>query len=316
MIRFTLQTEDAGDGSARPKVRQSRTALSRGARAFAALNFCALVFGVLVLALATAWPGLAFAQSARVPQFWDVKRKLDRPDLGAIRQIRFLTENDYPPFHFVGPDGQLTGFEVDLARAICDQLQVSCTIQPIRWDGLAAALRAGQGDAIIASMRISAETRQTFAFTAAYFRSPARFVARIADPPLDPSLANLAGRKVAVVTGSAHEAYLKAFYRTVDLVRVPHQTAALEAARAGEVAAAFVDGVTGAFWLNGESSAGCCGFAGGPYAEPRFFGEGAGIALRPDSAVLRQAIDWALHRLAVDGRYAMLYLKYFPVSPF
>lgn len=306
MIRFTLQTEDAGDGSARSKVRQSRTALSRGARAFAAL-----IFGLM-----TVMPGVVFAQSARVPQFWDVKRKIDRPDLGAIRQIRFLTENDYPPFHFIGPDGQLTGFEVDLARAVCDQLQVSCTIQPIRWDGLAAALRSGQGDAIIASMRISAETRQTFAFTAAYFRSPARFVARITDPPLDPSLANLAGRKVAVVAGSAHEAYLKAFYRTVDLVRVPHQTAALEAARTGEVVAAFVDGVTGAFWLNGETSAGCCGFAGGPYSEPRFFGEGAGIALRPDSTVLRQGIDWALHRLAVDGRYAMLYLKYFPVSPF
>lgn len=306
MIRFALQSEDAGDGSAHREVRQSCRLLSRGVGLVAAIIFN-LVF---------AGPVVVHAEPARVPQFWDVKRKLDRPDLGTIRQIRFLTENDYPPFHFIGPDGQLTGFEVDLARAVCEQLQVSCTIQPIRWDGLAAALRTGQGDAIIASMRISAETRQTFAFTAAYFRSPARFLTKVSDPPFEPSLANLTGRKVAVVAGSAHEAYLKAFFHGVELVRTPHQTAALDAMRAGEVTAAFVDGTTGAFWLNGETSGGCCQFAGGPYSEPRFFGEGAGIALRPDNTTMRQAIDWALHRLALDGRYAMLYLKYFPVSPF
>ena len=259
-------------------------------------------------------PPVEAADSVRIPNFWESRRKIDRPDLGAIRQIRFLTEDDYPPFHFIGPDGQLTGFEVELARALCEQLKVTCSIQPIRWDGLSDALVRGQGDAIIASMRISADSRRKFAFTSSYFRSPARFVARKQAEPRPLSLANLKGQKLGVVAGSAHEAYLMAFFRGATLVPMANATAALEAARNGDVAAAFVDGTTAAFWLNGEASGECCAFWGGPYTEQRYFGEGAGIALRPDMPALRQALDWALSRVAADGHYAALYLKYFPVS--
>lgn len=274
------------------------------------------VIGAVILSLLWMSAPLRGAEQTRVPLFWDVKRKVDKPELGALRLVRFLTEDDYPPFHFVGPDGVLTGFEVELARAICDQLAVTCTIQPIRWDGLANALQSGQGDAIIASLRISAEARAKFSFTSSYFRSPARFVTQKADPPLEPSTTSLQGRKIAVVAGSAHAAYLRQFFRGVEAVETPHTIAALEAARAGEVAAAFVDGVTGAFWLNGESSQDCCAFAGGPYTEQRFFGEGAGIAVRPDQPLLRQALEWALSRVVAEGRYATLYLKYFPISPY
>lgn len=254
------------------------------------------------------------ADSVRIPNFWESRRKIDKPDLGTIRQIRFLTEDDYPPFHFIGPDGQLTGFEVELARALCEQLKVTCSIQPVRWDGLSDALVRGQGDAIIASMRMSADSRRKFAFTSSYFRSPARFVAKKQADAGPPSLAMLKGQKLGVVAGSAHEAYLTAFFRGTTLVPMPNATAALEAARNGDVAAAFVDGTTAAFWLNGEASGECCAFWGGPYTEQRYFGEGAGIALRPDMPVLRQALDWALGRVAADGQYATLYLKYFPLS--
>lgn len=256
------------------------------------------------------------SEKVRIPNFWDSRKKLDKPDFSSIRQIRFLTEDDYPPFHFKGPDGQMTGFEVELAKALCDEMKVACTIQPIRWDGLAAALTGGQGDAIIAAMRISPESRQRFAFTSAYFRSPARFVVMKSTEAIDVSAGALQGKKVAVVAGSAHEAYLKAYFRSVDLLRMPHATASLEAVRSKEAAAAFVDGVTAAFWLNGEAAAECCMFAGGPYTEQAFFGEGAGIALRPDQPSLRLALDWALQRVASEGKYASLYLKYFPVSPY
>lgn len=254
------------------------------------------------------------ADSVRIPNFWDLRRKIDKPDLGALRQIRFLTEDDYPPFHFIGPDGQLTGFEVELARAVCEQLKVTCSIQPIRWDGLGDALLRGQGDAVIAAMKISAENRRKFMFTASYFRSPARFVARKNPDRPDLTSDALKGQKISVVIGSAHEAYLKRFFGNVVAVPVSTATDALDAVRTGSVTAAFVDGTTGAFWINGEASAECCSFWGGPYTEQRYFGEGAGIALRPDSPVLRQALDWALARIAADGHYAALYLKYFPVS--
>jgi len=117
-----------------------------------------------------------------------------------------------------------------------------------------------------------------------------------------------------VVAGSAHEAYLGAFFPLAQAVPQPDVASVLSAVRYGSVAAGFVDGVSAAFWLNGEASAGCCRFLGGPFIESRYFGEGAGIAVRPDAPHLQRALDWALQRLAADGVYARLYLKYFPVG--
>ncbi|MFY0053452.1 transporter substrate-binding domain-containing protein, partial [Acinetobacter baumannii] len=64
-----------------------------------------------------------------VPGFWDPRRGAARPDLARITMIRFLTETDDPPFNFTGPDGNPAGFNVDLARALCDEIKITCTIQ-------------------------------------------------------------------------------------------------------------------------------------------------------------------------------------------
>ena len=73
-------------------------------------------------------------EAAATPTFWDPAHRLPKPDLHEIRQVRFVTEDDYPPFNFALPDGQIAGFNVDLARAICEELELSCTIQRRRWD--------------------------------------------------------------------------------------------------------------------------------------------------------------------------------------
>src|SRR5262245_20529318 len=74
-------------------------------------------------------PAAAQAASAGVPGFWDPRRRPERPDLGRISLIRFMTEVDYPPFDYAGPDGNPTGFNVELARAMCEELHVTCTVQ-------------------------------------------------------------------------------------------------------------------------------------------------------------------------------------------
>src|SRR5271157_1868533 len=89
-----------------------------------------------------------------VPGFWDPRRRPDRPDLSRISVIRFLTETDYPPFNFTGPDGNPAGFNVDLARQLCEEIKVTCTIQMRRFETLLDAIASNRGDAIIASMEI------------------------------------------------------------------------------------------------------------------------------------------------------------------
>jgi len=281
---------------------------------------------VLVVGYTVAGVPVARAEPAPfVPSFWDPAQRPDKPDLGGLRVIRFMTEDDYPPMHFLTEDGRLAGFNVDLARALCEELAVACTVQARRWDTLLPSLAEGRGDAVLASLRATPTLRRDFALTAAYLRTPARFAVRTAVAPAvgasaaapatpDVSPRGLAGRSVAVVENTAHAAYLAAFFPAAQAKVFSDLDTARDALRRGEVDALFGDGLTLAVWLNSTEGAACCTFAGGPYTESRYFGEGVAIALRRSEPVLRRALDWALWRLAQKGTYAELYLRYFPVG--
>lgn len=284
--------------------------------AFAVVTIAALPAIDCDAAFAQTRPVPQAAPVAAVPGFWDPRRRPERPDTSRLTVIRFLTETDYPPFNYAGGDGNPTGFNVDLARAICDELQISCTVQMRRFDTLVPALAENRGDALIASISVTPETRKILDFSDPYYRVPARFVTRrdTALATLRPEI--LEGKKVAVVAGSVHEAYLKALFTEVELRPFPTPEAAREALRRGEVDMHFGDAISLSFWLNGTDSAGCCAFSGGPFFDSHFFGEGVGIAVRRGNDTLRAAFNWALFRLWEKGRFTDLWLRYFPISPF
>jgi polar amino acid transport system substrate-binding protein len=282
-------------------------------RLFSATMTCASA--LLALLLAVLVPGIASA-GLDPPAFWDAKRRPEKPDMRGVRQIRFLTEDEYPPFDFTGASGQLEGFNVDIARAVCTELAVPCTIQARRWDTIVAALEAGQGDAIVASLAITPEARARLAFTEPYFRSPARFASRTVALVRQPGADSLTGKTVAVTAGTAHEAFLRAYFPGAQVRPMPSDVAARDSLKAGEVDALFGDGVALAYWINGSSSGRCCELVGGPYLESRFFGEGIAIALRPEDATLHKALEHALFRLWETGAYADIFRRWFPVSPY
>jgi len=251
-----------------------------------------------------------------VPGFWDPRRRPEKPDLSRISVIRFLTEIDYPPFNFAGPDGNPQGFNVDLARITCEELKVACTMQMRKFETLVTALNANQGDAAIASIATTPEMRTKVDFSDPYYRTPARFVT-IRDSPIDDALPErLEGKKVAVVAGTAHEAYLKALFTEADIRSYPSADVARLALRKGDVELLFGDAISLAFWLNGTDSENCCAFRGGPYMDSRYFGEGIGIAVKRGNDLMRLAMNWALFRVWEQGRFTDLWLRYFPISPF
>jgi polar amino acid transport system substrate-binding protein len=302
-----------------------------GARVRSASFFVTFASGVLGLSAPMFFAG-ALAQAPRaapeaapvnvaslpvsVPGFWDPRRRPDRPDLTRIGMIRFLTENDYPPFNYIGADGNPAGFNVDLARMICEEIKVNCTIQARRFDTLVDALSENRGDAVIASLGANANTRRRVDFSEPYYRTPARFVARRSAAIEDFGPEFLEGKTVAVVTGTAHEAYLKTLFTEVEARPYADIDAARLALRRGDVDLLFGDGISLAFGLNGTDSGNCCVFRGGPYLESRYFGEGVGIAVRRGNELLRQGVNWALFRIWEKGRFTDLWLRYFPISPF
>jgi polar amino acid transport system substrate-binding protein len=249
-----------------------------------------------------------------VPNFWDPKGRATRPPPGAVDAIRFVTTDDFPPFNFLDSTGRLTGFNVDLARAVCAELSVPCTIQARPWDDLAASVIEGRADAAIAGIAVNAETRKTLAFSDVYLRVPARFIARREAPELQVSATGLRRHTVAVVGGTAHEAYLKEFFPDSKAVTFESPEKALDALKAGETELYFGDGLQLSFWLQGEAAADCCVFAGGPYLESRYFGLGFSITVAPQAKDLRSALNTALETVYSNGTYAELYLRYFPVG--
>lgn len=227
--------------------------------------------------------------------------------------LRFVTDSDYPPFNFLDDDGILVGFNVDLARAICLELAVPCDVTARPWQELFPALARREADAAIASHRISAAALRSVDFTDRYFQTPARFAAQKDEEAGDISPETLDGKTIGVVKGSAHEAYLRVFFRDSPLELYDRAEQAREALVTGKVSYIFDDAASLVFWLNGTLSRGCCEFRGGPYMEPFYFGDGIAIAVAKGDRALKAEINAALQNVRASGRLDELVQRYFPM---
>ncbi len=261
-----------------------------------------LVFAVL---------GTLAAQAQALPYHADPSARDLVPNLAAVPSIRFLTTADFPPFNYRDASGELVGFNVDLARAICADLGITCTIQAWPWEQAGKALEDGQGDALIAGLAMTAENGALYDFTNIYLMLPGRFVTR-APAAARFAPAQLAGKSVAVRRGSAHETFLRRYLPDARPLPFETEIAALEAVHDGTADAYFGDAMRASFWFN--ANAGCCAFAGPPYFRPDLFGEGLAIAVTAGHDTVRQAIDYSLVRLKRAGTMDELYLRWFPVG--
>ena len=140
-----------------------------------ALTFCAALLLGLFAAHPVAW---AQAKTDIVPDVWQGDVLRPKPDQFQFDRLRFVTDSDYPPFHYFDEEGVLTGFNVDLARAICEALAVECEIRPVDWEDLFQDLDDGEADAAIASIRIDAESLDQGRLLKPLLCDAGRFIAR------------------------------------------------------------------------------------------------------------------------------------------
>lgn len=238
----------------------------------------------------------------------------DGAEIAPQRQLvlRFVTESDFPPFNFFDEDGQLTGFNVDLARSICLQAAVTCDIQVKPWEELMLTLRRGDSDAVIAGHRITAKTVEEADFSTPYLYTPGRFAARRDAESRDISPEGLQGQRIGVIRGSSHEAYLKTLFRDSRIEVHPSSDSAREAMVNGKLDYLFDDGISLSFWLNGTLSQQCCEFRGGPFLESKFFGDGIAIAIKKGDRQTRELINRSIARLRENGRFEEIVGRYFP----
>ena len=227
--------------------------------------------------------------------------------------VRFLTEGDYPPFNYYDDEGILTGFNVDLARAICLEMAAACDVRVRPWDELFTALKRGEADAVIAGHSVSPTAVSEVDFSDRYLHTPGRFVGKTGGPKNEISPENLDGMRIGVAKGTTHEAYLKAFFRDSRIQPYENVDLAREALQQGKVDYVFDDSISLTFWLGGTLSRHCCEFKGSAYFEPKYFGDGMGIAMSQKDPQLKMLINMALKRVRQNGRFDELVERYFPI---
>lgn len=280
------------------------------------MGLWATIIGLLLCLLLSAPP--ARAQATDLPILFDARERLVRPDVSSVLRLRFLTTTDFPPFNFTDQSGRLSGFHIDLARALCEELglQARCQIQALPYGQLVSALEAGQGEAVMAGVAVTPELRQRFNFTRPYLLLPARFLMQ-GDTVLPRQDAEgLFGRKVGVVKDTAHAAMLNNFFPDIEAVAFDTQDALMKGLKEKQIPAVFADALQLSFWMMSPAAAGCCRFLDGPFLSERHLGEGMTIMVGGQDAALMAALESALAALSKDGRLEEIYLRYFPAGLF
>ena len=242
-----------------------------------------------------------------------------QPASAPAQRLRIGFAVGYAPFSEIGTDGQLKGFEIDVAQALCAHLAVSCTPVILEFDGLIPALQSRKIDAIMASMGITPERQQVIAFSSPYYFSPARMVVR-SDANLDVSPTGLKGKRIGVERGTIHERFLAEQFKGSQVLRYATQDQVFLDLKSGRLDATLADAVIAQFGFLNHADGRGFGFAGPDFGrEERYYGKGIGVGLRKaEAATLGRRIDEALAALRASGALKTLNDRYFSfdlVSP-
>ncbi|MGB5443876.1 MAG: ABC transporter substrate-binding protein [Psychromonas sp.] len=226
------------------------------------------------------------------------------------KEVRIGVEGFYPPFSNTEADGSVTGFDIDLIQTLCAEIGAKCTIVKQDWDGIIPALLARKYDAIIATMDITAERKKKVAFTDKYMQIPARFAA-LKGAQFEATAAFMQGKKIGVQRATSMDTYISDNFPKAEIKRYGSANDAYLDLKAGRLdyvladAAALMDG------LLGKEGGDKFEFIGPQLTDSKWFGEGAGIAIRKQDKDLLEKFNAAIKAVRADGRYKAIQDKYF-----
>ncbi|WP_271411214.1 ABC transporter substrate-binding protein [Pseudomonas sp. Q1-7] len=228
------------------------------------------------------------------------------------KPLRIGIEAAYPPFAYKTPDGKITGFDYDIGNALCEEMKVECKWIEQEFDGLIPALKVRKFDAVLSSMTITEERLKSVDFTGKYYHTPARLAMKEGAVINDP-LADLKGKKVGVQRASIYDRYATEVFAPagVEVVRYSSQNEIFLDMSAGRLDATLADVVNiDDGFLKTDAGKGFA-LVGPAFTEKKYFGEGAGIAVRKGDKALAEKINAAIAAIRANGKYKEVQDKYF-----
>lgn len=230
---------------------------------------------------------------------------------GNITKIRMGTEGAYPPFNYIDAKGELKGFDVDIAKALCKAANVECEFVIQDWDGLIPGLLAKKFDTIIASMSITKERLKKVNFSNKYYMTPAKFICRKGSI-FETTPDGLKGKIIGVQRGTIHDNFIRdkfskkskiKSYTTLDEANMDLVSGRLDLVIADSVV--LSDG-----FLKTEQGKDF-EFTGPDFVDKQWFGDGVGIAVRKEDKELVALLNKAILTIRATGEYQKINAKYF-----
>ena len=227
------------------------------------------------------------------------------------KDLKVAIDPTYEPFTFKTPDGKPTGFDVDIARALCEQIKRKCVFVEQVWDSMIPGLQAKKYDVIISSLSITADRLKAIDFTDKYYNTPSRIVLKKEVSYSGP--ASIKGKKIGVLKGSTQEKYAMGELKPAGVTVIPYEAQDqvyldIKAGRLDGTVADFVE-VTGGFLSKPEGRDYV--LAGPELFMEKYFGTGVGIGLRKGDAALKGELNAAIKTLRDNGSYKKINDKYF-----
>ncbi|MCP3867422.1 MAG: ABC transporter substrate-binding protein [Gammaproteobacteria bacterium] len=220
-------------------------------------------------------------------------------------KIRIGTEGAYPPFNMIGKDGKPAGFDVDIAKALCEKMGTDCAFVTQDWDGIIPGLLAGKYDAIVASMSITEERMRAVDFTNKYYSNSLRFIVK---KGTDIDTGNLKGMSVGAQRATIAANHAESIEGAKAKLYDTQENAYLDLS-SGRIDVLVTDMLPGYDWLKSEQG-----------QDYQFIGktididDKIGIAVRKGDGKLRDRLNKAITEIIKDGTYATINSKYFPFS--
>jgi len=237
------------------------------------------------------------------------KPATDKP-AAAQPTLRIATEGAFPPFNYLDSNSDPQGFEIELGKALCQDMAVTCTFVVHEWDGIIRGLLTKDYDAIMASLAMTPRRKARIAFSKRYYFIPPAFIGAKDSDIRDVSAAALAGKRIGTTGNSHHAAFVEARYPDADLRVYGKLDEANLDLLTGRIDLVLGDKLALSRFLEAREGA-CCRFVADPPADPEFYGEGVGIGLRKEDKDLKDKLNRALERLIADGTYDRIRSKYF-----
>ena len=164
----------------------------------------------------------------------------------AAEKINFGVSATYPPFESIGANNEIVGFDIDLAKALCKQMQAECTFTNHAFDSLIPSLKFRKYDAVISGMDITPERSKQVSFTTPYYENSAVVIAK---KDTYKTFADLKGKRIGMENGTTHQKYIQDQHPEVKTVSYDSYQNAFIDLKNGRIDGVFGDTAVVNEWL-------------------------------------------------------------------